>query len=261
MASSHDHDVDQGSGPAAKAGWIRDIHLELQFLADPVQATNLRRFFRTGPGQYGEGDQFLGIKVPVVRNIVLKFPDIVPDAAVELVRSPWHEERLCGLLLWVQTWTQSSRRSSNSANAEDTKARIIELFLANRVWINNWDLVDTATPPLLGEWLLVHPDSSLLKELVTSAVLWDRRIAVLSTFAGIRANRYDDCLGLCEVLLDDDHDLMHKACGWMLREIGKRDLAVLRGFLADHARVMPRTMLRYSIERMDDDERRSWMDR
>jgi hypothetical protein len=255
MARSNDGATD----PAKSGNSIRDVHRELQSLADPVQATNLRRFFRTGPGQYGEGDQFLGIKVPVVRGVVRRFPDISPDDAVELLRSPWHENRLCGLLLWVQTWKRCSLKSSSPATSENTRARIIELFLAHRDRINNWDLVDVATPILLGEWLLVHPNPPLLQELVSSPVLWDRRIAVLSTFAAIRANQHHDCLRLCEALLDDSHDLMHKACGWMLREVGKRDLAALRGFLAHHASAMPRTMLRYSIERMDQDERKTWM--
>lgn len=237
------------------------LRTQLQSLADPANARLAQRFFKTGPGQYAEGDRFLGISTPRIRQLVREHRGLPPESSLELVRSPWHEERLCGLLLWVEAWKATRKPSLPPEEAHGTRRRINTLLLENLAFVNNWDLVDTAIPTLLGEALLENPDPSLLERLIASESLWERRCAILSTFAAIRQGRYADTLQLCEVLLSDPHDLMHKACGWMLREVGKRDIAVLRQFLSNHAGRMPRTMLRYSIEKLEEKERHDWMER
>jgi len=237
------------------------LRTQLQSLADPANARLAARFFKTGPGQYAEGDRFLGISTPRVRHLVREHRTLSPDAALELVRSTWHEERLCGLLLWVEAWKATRKPCLPPEEARGTRRRINALLLENLAFVNNWDLVDTAIPTLLGEAQLEDPDPSLLERLVASENLWERRCAILSTFAAIRQGRHGDTMRLCETLLSDPHDLMHKACGWMLREVGKRDISALRQFLSNHAGRMPRTMLRYSIEKMEEKERHGWMER
>jgi len=237
------------------------LRAQLQSLADPANAQLAARFFKTGPGQYAEGDRFLGISTPRIRQLVRENRTLPPETALELVRSPWHEERLCGLLLWVEAWKATRKTSLPPEEAHATRRRIHALLLGNLVFVNNWDLVDTAIPVLLGEALLEDPAPELLDRLARSESLWERRCAILSTFASIRQGRFEDTLRLCETLLSDPHDLMHKACGWMLREAGKRDVSVLRQFLSNHAGRMPRTMLRYSIEKLEEKERHGWMRR
>lgn len=230
-------------------------------LADPQDALKAQRFFKTGPGEYAEGDRFLGIATPELRRLAREHRTLTPEEAEALVRSPWHEERLCGLLLWIEAWKATRKRGLTIEEARLRRREITGLLLANLRHVDNWDLVDTAIPVLLGEALLEDPDPALLERLVASEVLWERRCAVLSTFAAIRAGRFEETSRLCERLLDDPHDLMHKACGWMLREAGKRDITTLRQFLSNHAHRMPRTMLRYSIEKLSPEERRHWLDR
>lgn len=225
------------------------LRAQLLSIADPSDAQLAQRFFKTGPGQYGEGDRFLGITTPRIRQLVREHRGISPETATELVRSPWHEERLCGLLLWIETWKATRKPRLPQEEARETRRRITALLLSNLACVNNWDLVDTAIPTLLGEALLEDPDPAILERLVASEILWERRCAVLSTFAAIRAGRFEDTLRLCERLLEDPHDLMHKACGWMLRELGKRDAARLLAFLHTHYAALPRTTLRYAIEK------------
>ena len=214
-----------------------------------ADAQFLQRFFKTGPGEYAEGDVFIGVRVPQIRALSRQGDELeLTDLAV-LLRSPIHEERLLALVMLVRRF---ERRNS------PVRREVYELYLRERRHINNWDLVDLSAPNIVGGWLLDHP-REILDELVASPTLWDRRIAVLATFTLLRAGQFDDTLRLCTRLLRDPEDLMHKACGWMLREVGKRDLAPLRAFLARHAGDMPRTMLRYSLEKLDAAERTKWM--
>lgn len=209
------------------------------------------RFFKTGPGEYGEGDQFLGLTVPQVRAMLPQTGALTEAEILQLLRSNWHEERLLALLILVRHFEMKKQD-------EAACAQIVELYLANTAWINNWDLVDTSAPQILGVWLLTR-DRAVLSKLATSKSLWEQRIAVLATLAFIRKNWFGDTLRLCEQLLTHEHDLMHKACGWMLREIGKRDVEVLRLFLDEHLPRMPRTMLRYAIEKLSEAERRRYL--
>lgn len=218
------------------------LQLQLRRLADPVQAQNLRRFFKTGPGQYGEGDQFLGLKVPQVRTFVGQGKSLSWPQLLQILHSPYHEERLLALLIMV------TRKGHEC----------YDHYLANTACINNWDLVDCSAPDIVGRWLLER-DRSIVYQLVQSPSLWERRIAVLASFAWIRQGQGEDTLALCQALLHDRHDLMHKACGWMLRELGKRQLPLLLGFLDQHADHMPRTMLRYSLEKLDPTQRQHYM--
>jgi 3-methyladenine DNA glycosylase AlkD len=206
---------------------------------DPEKAEFFNRFFKAGPGQYGEGDRFLGVTVPVVRTLAKQFAALSLRECRKLLQSPYNETRLLALLILV-----AQTKKANAA----TRRQIYDAYLADRARVNNWNLVDSSAPSIVGNYL-IDKDRSVLAELARSTDLWDRRIAVLATFAFIRNNDFDDTLALAELLLEDSEDLMHKACGWMLREVGKRDAAVLENFLRRHQQHMPRTMLRYAIER------------
>lgn len=219
---------------------------------DPKRAKQTSRFFQVLPGGYAEHDRFLGIAVPVVREGVKAFRGLSPAQATELVRSSWHEIRMAGLLSWVDTYAR--------CKSEPLQGEIAKLYLENRGHIDNWDLVDCSAHLILGPWWENHPDPTTFWSLVESPVVWDRRIAVLSTFHGIRNGQSQACLDVCEALLGDRHDLIHKATGWMLREAGKRDLEILREFLRLHVHRMPRTMLRYAIEKLTSTERAEWME-
>lgn len=221
----------------------------LRAMASPERATVLRRFFKTGEGEYAEGDRFLGITVPQVRRLARPYRALPPASLVSFVRSSFHEERLFGLVVWVE----QARRSDDAG-----RAKIARLYLANRAHVNNWDLVDVSAETILGGYLWER-DRSLLYRLAASRRLWDRRIGVLATFHFIRKRDFADTLGLAERLLADPEDLMHKAVGWMLREVGKRDVAVLKRFLDRHAARMPRTMLRYAIERLPPPRRERYL--
>ena len=222
---------------------------ELAKLADPATATILRGFFKTGPGEYGEGDLFRGIRVPALRRLVRQVAEMPLGDIVRLLASTYHEDRLFALLLMVQNFERGD---------DTTRQRIYNTYLRHTRHINHWDLVDLSAPHIVGVWLLTR-DPAPLRRLVASENLWERRIAIVATHAFIRTGRFDMTLKLAARLLADPHDLLHKAAGWMLREVGKRDTAALRGFLGRHAAVMPRTMLRYAIERFDASERRAWM--
>lgn len=225
------------------------ISERLQQLSDPIKAAFLQKFFRTGPGQYAEGDVFIGVKVPDVRRLLREYRRLTTEDLLPLLESPLHEERLFALLALV--------RGFEKGTAVEREG-IYSLYLATTDRINNWDLVDCSAPQIVGGWLLER-ERSVLYDLVRSGSLWERRIAVMATFAFIRAGQFDDTLRLAEMLLADREDLIHKASGWMLREAGKRDQTALEGFLRKHGRIMPRTMLRYAIEKLPEDTRKTYL--
>jgi len=221
---------------------LSDLRRALRAMADPERAGLSLRFFKTGPGEYGAGDRFLGVTVPQTRSLLPQSDALDEADVLTLLRSKWHEERLLALLVLVRRFTRARRD-------EAAQAHLVQLYLAHTRWVNNWDLVDSSAPQILGAWLLPR-DRSILRRLAKSKSLWEQRIAIIATQAFIRAGQFDDTLHLCEIFLTHPHDLLHKACGWMLREAGKRDEAVLTRFLDRHAPAMPRTMLRYAIEKL-----------
>lgn len=218
----------------------------LRGLSDEKKKAVLPRFFKTGPGEYGEGDRFLGVAVPSVRKIAQKYCDASPDVLDALLESEWHECRLCALLILVLKFRKSP---------EET----VRFYLDHTKGINNWDLVDLSAPYILGAYLVDKDDRSILYDLAESSVMWEQRIAVVSTLMLIRNGSFGDTLGLAEMFLDTRHDLMRKSVGWMLREVGKRNQELLVGFLEKHRHEMPRTMLRYAIERFTPEQRRYFM--
>lgn len=230
---------------------VSDVQVALHAASEPERIPLYQRYFKTGPGEYAEGDRFRGIRVPRTRAIAKAHRSLPLADVIELLHSQWHEDRLCALVMLVDRYRRSDTVSRKALS---------DLYLRHRAYVNHWDLVDTSAMHLLGPEL-DPSDTTLLTDLASSDVIWDRRIAVISTFALIRKNEYAPSLLLCENLLTDRHDLMHKACGWVLREIGNRDPHALRAFLSAHSHHMPRTMLRYAIEKLDDVERRHWMTR
>jgi len=231
---------------------MASIKLEqvLRELADPVIAEHSQRFFKTGKGEYGEGDLFLGVRVPVIRRLVKKHKDVPLQQVKALLKSAYHEERLFALLLLVDKYSRGS--------AEE-KQVIYELYLANTRYINNWDLVDSSAHKIVGAHLLER-DREVLYTLCHSANLWERRIAVIATMQFVANSQFDDCMTISECLLDDEEDLIHKAVGWLLREVGKREVSVEKAFLKEHYMNMPRTMLRYAIEKFSEKERKAYLD-
>jgi 3-methyladenine DNA glycosylase AlkD len=227
----------------------QQVHMALLALANPSKAAFLAGFFKTGKGQYAEGDRFLGISVPAIRQLARQFRQLDLKSCECLLQSPYNEERLLALLILVGHYR---------CGDDGIKNMVYRIYLKNRQHVNNWNLVDSSAPHVVGSHLL-QQDRSLLYELSQSRSLWGRRIAMLATFAFIRANDFADALKLTELFLTDEHDLMHKACGWMLREVGKRNQTVLESFLRRHHRVMPRTMLRYAIERFDSARRNAYL--
>ena len=209
-----------------------------------------RSFFKTEPGEYSEGDRFLGIRIPDLRSLVKQADAVSLKESLILLRSEWHEERLMALLLM-------ERRFERAAD-EFVQEEIVKAYLANTRWVNNWDLVDVSAPTILGAWVLTRK-RTVLGYLVRSENLWERRIGIVSTLTLIRSGEFRDALHLTGKLLRDPEDLMHKACGWMLREVSKKDRDVLVAFLEEKATRMPRTMLRYAIERFPEQERRRWL--
>ncbi len=229
----------------------RALCAELDGAGDPERARHLQRFFRTGPGEYGEGDRFLGLRVPEVRAIARRHRELsLPDLAAVLA-SPWHEHRQAALLVLADRYRRA---------APADRTAIASFYLERLDAVNSWDLVDGSAPHILGAHLLER-DRAVLYELAGSGQLWRQRVAVLATFAFIRAGQFRDTLRLAELLRDHPHDLIHKAVGWMLREIGKRDRGAAERFLDRHAAHMPRTMLRYAIERFEPERRRSYLQR
>jgi 3-methyladenine DNA glycosylase AlkD len=223
----------------------------LRDAGNPQDAVFLQRFFKTGPGQYGEGDQFLGIRVPATRALARQFADLPLPDVEKLLHDKWHEARLLALMLLIG-------RYERGGDAE--RMRVYRTYLANTDRINNWDLVDLSAPNVVGAHLESRPRVSLDK-LAKSASLWERRIAIVATYWFIRRRQFDDTFRIATTLLGDKHDLIHKAVGWTLREVGKRDEAALERYLDEHAKTMPRTALRYSIERMTPERRKHYMAR
>ena len=209
----------------------------------------LPRFFKTGKGEYGEGDMFLGVVVPETRKVALRHRDAAFEVVEALLESEWHECRLCALLILVERF----KRTSSS------KAHIVDFYLKHTSGINNWDLVDLSAPYILGSYLVTESDRSVLYDLSRSSNMWEQRIAVVSTLMLIRHGQFDDIMKLAESFLGTKHDLMQKATGWMLREVGKRDEARLVTFLETYKSLMPRTMLRYSIEKFPPERRACFM--
>ncbi len=221
----------------------------LRSLAFPAHAAVLARFFKTGPGEYGEGDRFIGVKVPVIRQVAKEFKNL-PLAEIEcLLHSEIHEERLLALVILVNQFEKGD---------DITRKPIYSLYLANTRYINNWDLVDLSAPQIVGGYL-ENRSRKPLDRLAKSSSLWERRISIVATHWFIRQGDFADTLRIAEKLLNDREDLIHKAVGWMLREVGKRDVVILEEFLGEHCRVMPRTMLRYAIERFPEEKRRGYL--
>ncbi|WP_433198863.1 DNA alkylation repair protein [Nocardia sp. CA-107356] len=226
------------------------VHAALTEVADPADASHLQRFFKTGPGEYGEGDVFIGVRVPVTRSIAKRFAALPLDEIDALLDSAVHEDRLAALIILNARF---GRASTPRTLDIDGQATMVELYLAavRRGRVNNWDLVDVSAENVIGPWLLDRP-RDLLFELARADSLWERRVALLSSFAFIKAGDASTTLELCELLLDDRRDLIQKALGWMLREVGKRvDERLLTGFLDKHAADMGRTALSYATERID----------
>lgn len=221
----------------------------LMALADPSKARFLAGFFKTGKGEYAEGDRFLGIPVPQIRQVARRFQGLPLKDAIELLKSPFNEVRLLALIVMNGQFAEGS---------EAAQEALFRAYLTHRNRVNNWNLVDASAPYILGG-RLKDKDRAPLYELARSEGLWDRRIAIVATLAFIRANDFEDTLRLSELLLTDPRDLIHKACGWMLREAGKRDQARLREFLGKFQARMPRTMLRYAIEKFPSAERQLWL--
>lgn len=223
---------------------VEELKQELEELSDPEIAEIDKKFFKTGKGQYGEGDQFIGIRTPTLRKAVNKY-DLCLAEVQELLNSEIHEFRLAGVFVLIQLYKKN-------------KKEIVDFYLKNTSRINNWDLIDISAHKIIGDWLL-DKDKSILYELAASDVLWEKRIAIISTYAFIREDKFEDTLKIAEILLNDKHDLIHKAVGWMLREVGKRNQKVEEEFLIKHVKQMPRTMLRYAIERFEEEKRQYYL--
>ncbi|HRV82643.1 MAG TPA: DNA alkylation repair protein [Planctomycetota bacterium] len=221
----------------------------LHALADPEHAAHHQRFFRTGPGEYGEGDVFLGLRVPQVRQIAKEHRELGLDAIGRLLRSAIHEERLLALVILVDQYQRAP---------EDRRTTLVDFYLEHLDSVDNWDLVDLSAPKILGKHLLTRP-RKLLDRLSRSKNLWERRIAMLATLTFIQAGEWKDTLRLAERYLNDSEDLIHKASGWMLREVGKADEGVLLAFLDQHYPNMPRTMLRYALEKVPERIRQQYL--
>ena len=228
---------------------VADIKNEMRKLANKKIAEHSQRFFKTGKGQYGEGDIFLGIRVPVLRKIAKKFRRISLAEVSKLLESKFHEERLLSILMLVNLFKSGD---------EDDQELIYELYLDKTKFINNWDIVDISAGNIVGAFLF-EKDKAPLYRLVFSENLWERRIAIVATFYFIRNDEFDDTLKIAEILFTDKEDLIHKAVGWMLREVGKRVIKIEEEFLKEHYLKMPRTMLRYAIERFPETRRKMYL--
>jgi 3-methyladenine DNA glycosylase AlkD len=248
---------------------MKELDEKIRQKANPSKAKDLQRFFKTGKGEYGEGDVFLGIIVPEQRKIAKEFKDISFNDIQELLNSEIHEKRMIGLFILIDKFKRGN---------EDIKKEIFDFYLdcAKRNRVNNWDLVDLSAHQIVGGYLIdnnenynnsqalalrdkASRDKDILYKLANSLNLWEKRIAIIGTFEFIRQNKFEDSLRLAEILLKDSHDLIHKAVGWMLREIGKRNIGVLEDFLKKHYFRMPRTMLRYAIEKFPEEKRKRYL--
>jgi len=224
-----------------------DVLARIHALADPERAVAVARFFKTGPGKYGEGDQFLGLTMPQQRLLAREFQQLPQEEVLQLLQSPWHECRSVALVIWTLQFAKAG---------PDGRTVIYEQYLANRHFVNNWDLVDITCPNIVGGYLLDN-DRDPLYELAAENHLWSQRMSIVSTLAFIRKGQFQDTFAVAELLLSHRHDLIHKATGWMLREVGKRNEEALEEFLTDHRGQLPRTTLRYAIERLPP-ARRHW---
>ncbi len=236
-------------GSFKMANQVVNIKRELKLLANNDIAEHSQKFFKTGKDEYGEGDIFLGIRVPVLRKLVKKYSAISIDETGKLLHSKFHEERLLAVLMMVQLFKTAD---------EEGKLEIYNLYLKNTKFINNWDIVDISAGQIVGAYL-DKKDRSPLYCLVKSENLWERRIAMIATFYFIRKDDFEETLKIAEILLNDKEDLIHKAVGWMLREVGKRELEIEEEFLQEHYQKMPRTMLRYAIERIPESRRKMYL--
>lgn len=232
-----------------RSSLIADIRHRLQTVSDSKFAEQSQRYFKTGPGEYGEGDKFIGIRVPVLRRIAKQHRDLPLANAEALVRSPVHEERLLALLILVMRYDKGDAT---------VRKDVFDLYCGNMQFVNNWDLVDSSAHLIVGPFLQ-NRNRRLLHRLAKSDVLWKRRIAIMSTFAYIKDGEFDETLKIAESLLSDEEDLIHKAVGWMLREVGNRDRLVEEAFLKRHSHDMPRTMLRYAIEKFPEQQRKRYL--
>ena len=230
---------------------LASIKKDISSLANPEKAKDYQRFFKTGKGAYGEGDIFLGIAVPEQRKIAKKYKHFSLSDVQKLLKSGIHEHRQIALYILLLQYDKGD---------ESLKKEIFDLYLRNLSFVNNWDLVDLSAPKILGDYLSDKP-RGLLYKLAKSKNLWERRISMLATYTFIRSEDFDDALKISEILLKDKHDLIHKAVGWMLREVGNRDVKVEERFLKKHCKQMPRTMLRYAIEKFDPKKRKRYMAR
>ena len=236
-------------------------------MGDDAQRDILMRFFKTGKGEYGEGDKFMGVKVPNVRLVIKEAKlKVTQDEIARLLMSEWHEARLAGFFLLVEEMKAAIPKGREEATAHaERREEIARFYLRYAHRANNWDLVDMSCPKILGKWLLYPgadgrlPDRAVLYRLAESSNLWEQRIAMVTCWMLIRADQYDDALRLAEILMPHPHDLIHKAVGWMLREVGKRDICVLEDYLDTHGREMHRTTLRYAIEKMAPDRRQHYL--
>ncbi len=227
----------------------KEIVSALKALEDPVRARRSQRFFKTGPGEYGEGDLFLGISVPLIRKEVRRFRGVNNKTLELLLQSKWHEIRLFALLAMVNTFRLADTQ---------LQQEIFSIYLHNTHKVNSWDLVDSSAPHIAGAWLL-HRNRSILADLAVSESLWERRISIIATYHFIRKSDFKNTLEISDILLSDEEDLIHKAVGWMLREVGKRDRTVEEKFLKPGYRDMPRTMLRYAIEKFEPEIRKKYL--
>ena len=226
-----------------------DARTKLKSIASPAAVAAATRFFKTGPGEYGEGDTFIGVNVPTLRTVSSSFRALPLDEIRALLNSPVHEERHLALMVLVLQVTKGD---------DAYRKRAFDVYLGSTRFVNNWDLVDCSAPQVIGGFLMTRPREPLFV-LAKSKSLWERRIAVVSTQHFVRHGEFGDTLAVSELLLGDTEDLIHKATGWTLREVGKKDQAVLEGFLDRHGAVMPRTMLRYAIEKFPPDRRRAYL--
>lgn len=230
----------------------REVIEQLKQQAKPEKAAFYPKFFQAYPGGYGEGDQFLGVVVPDQRKIAAGFRSLPPGQLDKLLASKWHEARLTALFILVDQYSR--------APDDGTQQQRVDFYVSQLDRVNNWDLVDASAHKILGEHLLKHPKQrKILKTLASSRNLWHQRVSVIATLPLTKSGEFDALLMLATRFLNHPHDLIHKAVGWMLRELGKVELEVLRGFLAEHSSQMPRTMLRYAIEKFPEPERRQWL--
>lgn len=245
----------------------KEVRNALKNLADKKKATDLQWFFKTGPGEYGEGDKFIGVVMPKIRNVVGEFWKMPLKETTPLIQSPIHEERMAGLLILVKMYDHAAKQkilaerkmdSVSQKKYESEEKIIFKHYVSNKKFINNWDLIDVTCRDVIGKHLL-NRNRDLLFKLAESKSLWDRRLAIISTFQFIRFNDFGTSLAISEMLANDKEDLIQKAVGWMLREIGNRDKEAELMFLRKHYKTMPRTMLRYAIEKFPEQERQAFL--